>query len=296
MPVLSDLSSDLAAIVDAAGRSVVRVEARRRIPASGIIWSADGTIVTANHVVQREENITVGLPDGSKVGATLAGRDPATDVAVLRLQSAGLTATPRASTEGLRVGHLVLALGRPGRTVRATLGIVSALGESWRTAEGSQIDHYLQTDAPFHPGFSGGPLVDAGGRVLGLNTAALVRGFSLTIPTVTLQRVVETLLAHGRVRRGYLGIGAQPVRLAGELERTLGQRVGLLLVSIEPGSPADQGGLFVGDILVGFDGQPVAELGDLMALLGAERIGKGVPVRIVRGGQVRDLTVGVGER
>src|SRR3990172_9526483 len=142
MPVLSDLSSDLAAIVDAAGRSVVRVDARRRIPASGIIWSADGTIVTANHVVQREENITVGLP-----------------------------AAPRATTEGLRVGHLVLALGRPGRTVRATLGIVSALGESWRTAEGSQIDHYLQTDAPFHPGFSGGPLVDAGGRVLGLNTA-----------------------------------------------------------------------------------------------------------------------------
>src|SRR3989337_425203 len=213
MAILSDLSSDLAAIVDAAGRSVVRVEARRRIPASGIIWSADGTVVTANHVVQREENITVGLPDGSKVGATLAGRDPATDVAVLRLQSAGLTATPRASTEGLRVGHLVLALGRPGRTVRATLGI-----------------------------------------------------------------------------------GAQPVRLAGELERTLGQRVGLLLVSIEPGSPADQGGLFVGDILVGFDGQPVAELGDLMALLGAERLGKPVPVRIVRGGQVRDLTVGVGER
>src|SRR3972149_7448 len=163
MPVLSDLSSDLAAIVDAAGRSVVRVDARRRIPASGIIGSADGTIVTANHVGQREENITVGRPAGG------------------------------------------LARGRPGRTVRATLGIVSALGESWRTAEGSQIDHYLQTDAPFHPGFSGGPLVDAGGRVLGLNTAALVRGFSLTIPTVTLQRVVEMLLAHGRGPRGGLG-------------------------------------------------------------------------------------------
>src|SRR3972149_2009447 len=219
MPVLSDLSSDLAAIVDAAGRSVVRVDARRRIPASGIIWSADGTIVTANHVVQREENITVGLPDGSEVGATLAGRDPATDVAVLRLQSAGLAATPRASTEGLRVGHLVLALGRPGRTVRATLGIVSALGESWRTAEGSQIDHYLQTDAPFHPGFSGGPLVDAGGRVLGLNTAALVRGFSLTIPTVTLQRVVEMLLAHGRGRRGALGVGAGAARRGADPHR-----------------------------------------------------------------------------
>src|SRR3989304_4354009 len=153
MPILSDLSSDLAAIVDAAGRSVVRVEARRRIPASGIIWSADGTVVTANHVVQREENITVGLPDGSKVGATLAGRDPATDVAVLRLQSAGLTAAPRARTEGGR--------GRPPA-------------------------------APFRPAFSGGPPVRAGARVLGPNAAAWVGGSSLTSPTVSLQRVVET--------------------------------------------------------------------------------------------------------
>jgi len=295
MAILPELSNDLAAVVESAGRGVVRVEARRRIPASGIIW-ADGTVVTASHVVQREESITVGLPDGNKVSATLAGRDPATDVAVLRAQATGLTAAPRGGTEGLRVGHLVLALGRPGRTVRATLGIVSALGESWRTAEGSEIDHYLQTDAPFHPGFSGGPLVDAAGRFLGLNTAALVRGFSLTIPTATLQRVVDTLLAHGRVRRGYLGVGAQPVRLAGEVERTLGQRSGLLLMSVEPGSPADRAGLYVGDILIGFDGQKVQELEDLMALLGAERIGKAVPVRITRGGQVRELSAEVAER
>jgi S1-C subfamily serine protease len=295
MPVLSDLSHDLAAVIEAAGRGVARVEARRRIPASGIVW-ADGVVVTANHVVQREENITVGLPDGRKAGATLAGRDPATDVAVLRVEGGAGFAVARTGADDLREGHLVLAIGRPGRTVRATLGIVSALGESWRTPNGSEVDRYLQTDAPFHPGFSGGPLVDGAGRVLGLNTTALVRGFSLTIPTATLQRVVETLLAHGRVRRGYLGIGAQPVRLTGDLERALGQRVGLLLISVESGSPAERGGLFVGDILVGFDGQPVADLEDLMGLLGTDRIGKSVPVRIVRGGQARDLTIDVGER
>ncbi len=296
MAVLTDLSRDLAGVVETAGRSVVRVEARRRIPSSGVLWSGDGIVVTANHTVQREENITVGLPDGSKAGATLAGRDPSTDVAVLRVSAEGGTAADRAGTENLKVGHLVLALGRPGRTVRATLGIVSALGESWRTPEGSQIDHYLQTDAPFHPGFSGGPLVDASGRVLGLNTAALLRGFSLTIPVATLQQVTETLLAHGRVRRGYLGIGAQPVRLTGEIERTLSQKEGLLLMSIEPESPAERGGLYVGDILVTFAGQPVEALGDLMGMLGPERIGSSVPLRIVRGGQARELTLSVGER
>ncbi len=296
MAVLTDLSKDLAGVVETAGRGVVRVEARRRMPSSGILWSTEGVVVTANHTVQREENITVGLPDGSKAGATLAGRDPSTDVAVLRVSAEGGTAADRAGTENLKVGHLVLALGRPGRTVRATLGIVSALGESWRTPEGSQIDHYLQTDAPFHPGFSGGPLVDAGGRVLGLNTAALLRGFSLTIPVATLQQVTETLLAHGRVRRGYLGIGAQPVRLTGEVERALSQKAGLLLMSIEPESPAEQGGLYIGDILVSFAGQPVEALGDLMGMLGSERIGSSVPLRIVRGGQIREMTLSVGER
>jgi S1-C subfamily serine protease len=294
MAILSDLSHDLAGIVEGAGRSVVRVEARRRLGASGTVW-AEGTIVTASHVIQREE-ISVGLPDGSKAPATLAGRDPTTDVAVLRAAGTGLTVAPQAGTEDLRVGYLVLALGRPGRTVRATLGIVSALGESWRTPDGSQIDRYLQTDAPFHPGFSGGPLVDAAGRVLGLNTAALVRGFSLTVPVATVSRIVDALLAHGRIRRGYLGVGAQPARLAGELQPGLGQRSGLLLVSVEPGSPADRSGLLVGDILVAFDGKPLEGLEDLMALLSSERIGKAATARVVRGGQSRDVSVEVGER
>jgi S1-C subfamily serine protease len=297
--VLQDLSDALAATVKAAGSSVVRVEARRRLPASGIIWSSDGVIATAYHVVERDENISVGLPDGQSVPATLVGRDPTTDLAVLRAQvptTSGAVPPTWADPDKLSVGHLVLALGRPGRTAQATLGIVSALGESWRTPAGGRIDRYLQTDVVMYPGFSGGPLVDAAGQVLGLNTSALLRGISLTVPTPTLSEVVQTLLTHGRVRRGYLGVGAQPVRLPAGLGQQLGQETGLLLVSVEPGSPADQGGLLLGDTIVALDGQPIRHMDDLLALLSSDRVGETMPVRIVRGGQVQELQVVVGER
>lgn len=297
--VLQDLSNALAATVETAGSSVVQVEARRRLPASGIIWSSDGVIVTAYHVVERDENISVGLPDGQSVPATLVGRDPTTDLAVLRAQvptTSGVVPPTWGDPDSLHVGHLVLAVGRPGRTVQATLGIVSALGESWRTPAGGRIDRYLQTDVVMYPGFSGGPLVDAAGQVLGLNTSALLRGISLTVPTPTLNEVVQTLLTHGRVRRGYLGVGAQAVRLPAGLEQQLGQETGLLLVSVEPGSPADQGGLLLGDTIVALDGQPVRHMDDLLALLSGDRVGETMPVRIVRGGQVQELKVVVGER
>jgi S1-C subfamily serine protease len=293
--VLRNLSDALAATVEATGPAVVRVEARHRLPATGIVWSADGIIVTAHHVVQWDENIGVGLPNGQAVQATLVGRDPTTDLAVLRAQTEGLTPPAWANLESLQVGHLVLALGRPGRTVQATLGIVSALGDSWRTPAGGRLDRYLQTDVVMYPGFSGGPLVDAAGQMLGLNTSALLRGTSLTVPVPTLRRVVETLLAHGRVRRGYLGVGAQPVRLPAALKQQLGQETGVLLVSVESGSPAEQGGLLLGDTIVSLDGQPVRHMDDLLALLSGDRVGAVVPVRIVRGGQVQELTVIIGE-
>lgn len=293
---LKSFSDALATTVEAAGPSVVRVEARRRLPASGIVWSSDDIVVTAHHVVERDENISVGLPDGETVPATLVGRDPTTDLAVLRTEATGLAAPDWAKSEDLQVGHLVLALGRPGKTVQATLGIVSALGEGWRTPAGGQLDQYLQTDVVMYPGFSGGPLLDATGHVLGLNTSALLRGVSLTVPAASTRRVVETLLAHGRVRRGYLGVGAQPARLPAALGQQLGQESGLLLVSVEPDSPADQGGLLLGDTIVAVDGQPVRHLDDLLALLSGDRVGKAMPVRVVRGGQVQELTVTVGER
>ncbi len=294
--LLSSLSDALAGVVAGAGQSVVRVEARRRMPASGIVWSADGTIVTAHHVVQRDENLGVGLPNGQSVVATLVGRDPTTDVAVLHAEVNGLTPAAWADSEDLRVGHLVLALGRPGQTVQATLGIVSALGQGWRTPAGGQVDRYLQTDVVMYPGFSGGPLVGASGQVLGLNTSALLRGVSLAVPVSTLHRVVDTLLAHGRMRRGYLGVGIQPVRLPEELAERLGQETGLLLVQVKADGPAGQGGLLMGDTIVALDGQPVSNHDALHALLSGDRVGKAVSVRVIRAGQVQDFQVVVGEK
>jgi S1-C subfamily serine protease len=278
---------------------VVRVEARRRLPASGVLWSADGVVVTAHHVVEREENIKVGLAGGGSAAAELVGRDPTTDVAVLRLegvQAGQLTAPAWAGPEDLRVGHLVLGLGRPGESVQATLGIVSALGGDWRTPAGGTVDPYLQTDLVMYPGFSGGPLVDVAGRVLGLNTSALLRGISLAVPTPTVRQVVEAVLAHGRVRRGYLGIGAQAVRLPAPLAGQLGQETGLLLMSVEADSPAGRAGLLLGDTIVALDGQPVRHMDDLLGLLGGDRVGASVPARIVRGGQVQEVSVTIGER
>ena len=239
--LLTDLSESLAATVEAAGNVVVQVDARRRLPASGILWSADGVVVTAHHVVEREENIKVGLPNGDDVPATLVGRDPSTDLAVLRIESPGLKEAVKADTKSLRVGHLVLALGRPTGDIRATLGVTSALGGGRDTSSEGRLDFYVQTDVVMYPGFSGGPLVDVESRVLGLNTSALARGLSLAVPVDTIERVVKSLMTHGRIRRGYLGIGAQPVRLPEALAKDLGQESGLLLVSVEEGSPADQG-------------------------------------------------------
>jgi S1-C subfamily serine protease len=296
MSTLQDLSNALTAAVDAGGRSLVRVEGRRRLPASGIVWSSDGVIVTAHHVIERDEGIHVGLPDGTNAEAAMVGRDPSTDLAVLRIAGKRLEAMPWAEDSSARVGHLVLAVGRPGATVLATLGIVSALGESWRTPAGGLVDRFFQTDVVMYPGFSGGALVDAAGKGLGLNSSALARGLSLTIPAATLRRVTETLLRHGRIQRGYLGVGAQPVRLPEEIVASVGQTTGLMLASVEPNSPAGRGGLLLGDVLLGLDGESLQTMEDLLQVLSAERVGKSVEIRILRGGQVTQLPVRIDER
>lgn len=295
---LQQVSDALAVAVETASASTVRIEARRRFPASGIVWSSDGVIVTAHHVVEQEDAIQIGLADGQTVAATLVGRDPTTDVAVVRVQTVELTPPAWVEVEAnrLRVGHLVLAVGRPGRTVQATLGVINTLGDSWRTSAGGSIDRYVQTDVVMYPGFSGGPLLNAAGEVVGMNTSGLLRDASLTVPVPTLRRVVEMLLAHGRVRRGFLGVSTQPVRLPAALAESLGQETGLLLTAVEPTGPAEEGGLVLGDALVGLDGQPVRQHDDLLALMASDRIGTTVPVRIIRSGQVQELRVRIGER
>jgi S1-C subfamily serine protease len=291
---VEELSSGLASVVESTARSLVRVEGRRR-PASGVAWQPD-LVVTANHGLEWTDELGVGLPDGSTRTATLVGRDPSTDLAALRLKDAGLTPAAWTELEGLKVGHLVLAVSRPGRTAQARLGIVAALGDSWRTPAGGRIERYLETDVALHSGLSGSALVDAGGRVRGLNTTGLLRGTAMAIPVSTLKRVVEALLAHGQVRRGYLGIGTQPVHLPPTLQQQLGQPRGLLVSSVQPDSPAARGGLLLGDVLAGIEGQALAHPAELLPFLEEDRIGSELHVRVIRGGDVRELTVQVGPR
>ncbi len=292
--ILAELSDALAAAVASAGEAVARVEARDRVPASGIVWSADGVIVTANHVVERDDRITVGVGEDS-VPAALVGRDAATDIAVLRAELSGLKPAAWAEPDALRVGHVTLALGRPGRSVRATMGIASAIGGSWQSPGGRRFERYLQADVAMPPGFSGGPLVDVHGSAIGMNTSALRRFASPTVPAGDVRRVTETLLEHGTVRRGYLGVTPQPARLPPAIAEELGQETGLLVTFVEPGGPADKAGLLLGDVMVAFGGAPVRHIDDLFGAL-AESAGSKAPVRVLRGGQLSEISVGVGER
>jgi S1-C subfamily serine protease len=296
--VLTHLSTELSETVEAAAPGTVRVEARKRLPASGIVWTEDGIIVTAHHVVHRDRKITIGLPDGETTGAQLIGRDPTTDLAVLQAEGGNMTSAARINLDNnsLKVGHLMLAIGRPGQSVQATLGIVSALTKAWRTPAGGRLDYYVQTDVVMYPGFSGGPLVNASGQIVGLNTSALLRGVSLSVPVNTIESVVNTILAHGHIKRGYLGVSTQPVRLPVRVKEQVGQDTGLLLVAVEPDSPAEKGGLLLGDTIVGINDVAVRQHDDLLAQVGGDRIGQKVDIKVIRGGELISMAVEVGER
>lgn len=296
MDTLKNISDEMASLVESVGKGVVRVSARRRMPATGIVMTADGVIATSHHVVTRDENIKVGLPNGEEMPAELVGRDPSTDLALLKVDASGLTVPNWASSQGAKVGHLVLALGRPGKSVQSTLGVVSALGDSFQSHGGGRIDRYFQTDVVMYPGFSGGPLVGADGTVFGVNTSALMRGTSLTIPTETVQRVADTLLEHGHIKRGYLGITAQTVRLPESTAQVAEQETGLLIASVEDGSPAAEGGLMLGDTVIRLDGSPTRSMEELLSMLMGDIVGKNVTVSVVRGGEMTDVPVTIGER
>lgn len=292
---LKHLSDEMAALVAASSDAIVRIDGRQRLAASGIVWQADGIILTAHHVVERDEGITVGLADGTTVDATVVGRDPGADLAVLRVNRTNLTAATWVDGGELKVGHLVLALGRPGNQIQATLGIISALGGEWRTHAGGTIDRYVQTDVVMYPGFSGGPLVVADGRFAGLNTSGLTRNTSVALPHGTLMRVVQSILTHGHVPRGYLGVGVQPVRLAENLQQLVGQETGLMVMSVDADGPAAQAGLVQGDVITALEGTPIRHVDELQTFLGSDRVGKVLETRLLRGGALQQLSMTVGQ-
>jgi S1-C subfamily serine protease len=285
-------SDSLAAAVEKAAKSVVTVDARGRLPATGIVWSANGEILTADHVVQRDDNIKVTLPDGTTHSATVVGRDPTSDLALLKVDAGGLNVPE--FFEGLKVGHVIFAVGRPD-DVQATLGSVIGLGGPM-SGRRHQVAAYVWTDVTMYPGFSGGPLIDASGRVAGLNSSALSRGASMAIPVAVLRNVADALHKDGRVKRGFLGISTQPVSLAEGAAEKLGQATGLMIISAEKDGPADKGGLLQGDVLVGLGAHAVADIDDLQAALGPDTVAQATRVKIVRGGEVKEVTVTVGMR
>jgi S1-C subfamily serine protease len=298
LSTLAQVSNDLADAVDRAAASVVTVNARRRMPASGIVWDGSGLVVTANHVVERDEEITLGLPDGREVAAALVGRDQGADLALLRAEATDLTAATRATTEP-RAGHLVLAVGRPGPSgPMASFGSISVVGGSWRRPRGGRIEGFIRADVAMLPGFSGGPLVDAQGAVLGLNSSTLGRGTGLTVPNQAIDAIAGALQTHGKVRRGYLGVAAHGVQLGAPLAGSLGveQESGLLIVAVEPDSPAERDGLLLGDIIIALNGETVTDVEELQDRLTGDWVGQALPIRVVRGGVSHELRVTIGER
>lgn len=310
------LSEGLAAAVERAAASTVLVAARRHIPASGVVWSEDGLVVTADHAIEVEDDITVALPDGSELTAQLVGRDPGSDLALLRI-AGGAAPAIVAPEGGASVGHLALAVARPSVSgPQASLGLISAIASTSSGGEGherrrraapARIEGYLRTDVTFFPGFSGGPLVDVEGRVLGVNVSLIGRsrmprfargafGQGLTVDAASVSRTLELLKTHGRVRRAYLGIASQAVTLPEPTASAAGQGEGLLIVSVEAETPAAQAGVLVGDILVGIEGSPVRDADDLQRALSPERVGVTVRLQLIRGGAAHELSVTLGAR
>lgn len=295
MSTLSQLSEETAAVIETASKSLVRVDARRRISGSGVVWDVGGLIVTADHVLERDEDIGVALPDGKEAAAAIVGRDPSTDLALLKVEAAGLTAAPRGPAP--KLGNLVFALGAAGR-LSATSGMVTSLGGRTRNWRGGRSDEIIRTDNALYPGFSGGPLVDAEARLIGINTSFLAPGASMAVALATVERVAAALAKGGRVPRPYLGVVSQPVGISGRLREALGlqQESGLLVLSVEPDAPADQAGVLQGDLLAGLAGNAVRHSDDLQRALAGHAPGEAVGVKVIRGGAVQELSVTLGER
>jgi S1-C subfamily serine protease len=295
---LIEISNQLAAAAERAGSSVVNVGGRSHGSSSGIHWRRD-VVVTANHTVKRDEDIAVTLSDGRSLKATLVGRDGGTDLAVLKVEGLGESPAQFSEASASRVGNLALVLGRHRENgLMASLGAVSLVADSRRTWAGGTLDRYIRLDVALYPGSSGGSVVDVEGRIIGMATAALSRVAPLTVPVSTVNRVSATLLEKGHIPRGYLGIGLQPVSIPADLKSKLSltNTNGIIVLSVEPGGPAERGGLMIGDILIALEGQALEQTDDLQTLLNADAVGKSRKVQVIRGGKLIELSVQISER
>jgi S1-C subfamily serine protease len=293
---LLELSNGFANVVERAGRSVISVNEGGRAGVSGTIWR-DSLAVTAEHTIRDQQELTIELPGGGSSSATVIGRDPTTDIALLRLKDTVPAGADFLDTQQIRVGNFVLAVGRRGKEgLAASQGIIGALSGAWRTWRGGRVDQWFRLDLVPFTGFSGGPLVDAEGKVIGINTSGPHRSV-MTIPAATVNRIVDQLLSKGRIARGFLGLALQPVKFP-NLPASSGGGVGrgLLVVMVEPGGPAEKGGMMIGDIVFAVGNKPLADTMGLQAALDPEEVGKTLKVRVLRGGQPQDLSVIVAER
>src|SRR6266850_1948602 len=292
--LLSNFSNQLADAVAAASPSVVQVQGRRR-PASGLVY-ADGVVLTTVRALGREDGLHVRRHDGQAFEAELAGWDPTTSLAVLRASGLG-TAAIAPSAAPARVGHLALAVARSwSNAVTASAGIVSVIGGPLPTGRRRAIDEVIRTTAPMHDGFAGGAFLDTEGGLVGIATAAAIRGLGVVIPASIAWKTAATVLEHGSLKRGYLGLAGQPVALPDSQRGTGGREQALLVVGVTSNSPASAAGVLVGDLLLEFDGHAIESPEELLDLLLGDRVGRTVPVKVLRGGAVVDLTVAVGER
>ncbi|SRR6266436_699165 len=292
MDGLVTLSNELAAAVEHAGRAVFGINGRPRLGSAGVHWRP-GLIVTADHTVHVDEEVTVTRPDGRVVRATVAGRDPAIDIAILKVDAPDVALAEVADSDTVRVGHIVLAVG-PGPC--ASWGVVSAIGAGGaaRRAAGEPFS----LDLTLYPGFSGGPLVDVQGRVVGINTSGASRQLQLAIPAAAVNRVLDELGRRGRIPRAYLGVGTQQVRLPEGLRQRLNleQQTAVIVVDVQPNSPAAGAGLLIGDIIVSLGGTSITEPAELKSVLRPDQVGERTLASVIRGGEPHDLQILVGER
>ncbi len=301
-------SNQLADAVEKASSSIVAVNARRRRTSSGIHWRKN-LIITADHTIQQDEEITVVLPDGKAIAAAIAGRDSTLDLAVLRLETSDLPTAEIVDSTQTKVGQIVLAVSRSAEgSTSASMGIVSSISGGWlgrpehyrhgrRDKVKGTIAQLIQPALMMYPGFSGGALINPEGQVIGINTAG-ARHLPLTIPAVMVDRALDQLLQTGRIARGYLGLGMQAIRLPDVLCRSLNlsNPGGVIIVSVEPNAPADVAGVLLGDILVALNESAIDDVSDVHALLSSEQVGQPLTAKIIRGGGLTELTVTVGER